>query len=82
MKQLKLTAAELEQLGFTHKEIEGKKFFELPGINSSFIYNPDEIEYVWYHKTVIGEAANWLHLDISQSITLIALLTAFKLRKP
>lgn len=80
MTQLQLTEIELAALGFTKQMVEGKEFFELPGINSSFIYNPDEPLYRWYHKTVIGEAANWIHLNIQGKPTLEILLNIFRLK--
>lgn len=86
MKQLNLTKKELKNIGF--KEYKGKgdetntarTYFKIETINGYFYYNPEEIEYKWYHKTIIGDIANSVHLDIRNTIELYVTLQCFKVK--
>lgn len=91
MKQLKLSQQDLLAIGFTKKEwaeIEptednpygsiAQTTFEIPTINGCFYCNNEEDIYVWYHKTIIGESANFVNLDITHKANLFTVLSVFK----
>lgn len=82
MKQLKLSEDQLKLIGFIKKEITEEESFrtvwEIATINGCFYYNPDEEIYVWYHKTVISNFANFIHLDITNKAELFTVLSAFR----
>jgi hypothetical protein len=84
MTQLQLTPNELELIGFVRKvypadELNSeKKVFEIPCVNGCFYYNPGEMKYKWYHKTVIGEFSNHIHLNIHSKEELYIILGCFK----
>lgn len=89
MKQLKLTEEQLLKIGFSESEYytentegekESKFVFEIKCINVFFYYNPNENVNVWYHKTVIGDIANYINLDIRIVPELYAVLSAFKVK--
>tara|TARA_R110000787_G_scaffold268455_1_gene374946 strand:- start:9 stop:290 length:282 start_codon:yes stop_codon:yes gene_type:complete len=86
MEQLELTKEELDNIGF-------KKFSSIPDadnpkrdvykietLNGYFYYNPSSLlkTYKWYHKTIIGNTANDLHLDITKKPELFVILQSFK----
>lgn len=79
--QLVLSETELSNYGFNKKSEDEKTWYELPGINSAFVYNPSEPVYKWYFKTIIGDAANWVHLDMPDAETLQTVLKVFDLTK-
>ena len=79
--QLHIPIIELKALGFVRDtSSESKLTYKLKGINSDLIYNPEEPQYVWYHRTVLGEASNYLHLDIQDVGELGVLLKILKLK--
>lgn len=89
MKQLKLTEEQLLRIGFleseyytenTEGEKETKFIFEINCLNGCFYYNPNEIVNTWYHKTVIGNIANYINLDIRIIPELYTVLSAFKVK--
>jgi len=86
MRQLKLTNKELLEIGFKkNKSIsdemnEERVFFNIPTLNGHFYYNQNENKYTWYHKTIIGEVANDVHLDISKKPELFTLLSCFNVK--
>jgi len=93
MKQLKLSEEQLLTIGFTKKEYEAtdatedepfgsgsKTLYEIPTINGFFYCNNAEDIYVWYHKTIIGEGANFVSLDITHKASLFIILSAFKVK--
>ena len=86
MEQLELTKEELDNIGF-------KKFSSIPDaynperdvykietLNGYFYYNPSPLinKYKWYHKTIVGDTANDVHLDITSKAELFVILRAFK----
>ena len=92
MKQLKLSEKNLLKIGFVKKEYEAieqaveeygsvaKETYQIPTINGFFIYNCNEEKYVWYHKTIINNGANFALLDITHKATLFTLLSAFRVK--
>ena len=84
MNQLKLTDKELDGIGFKECKSEADKmnpaktYFKIEILNGYFYYNPKEDLYTWYHKTIIGEVANDVHLDITKKPELFILLACFK----
>ena len=84
MNQLKLTKKELLEIGFKKCKSKGDKnngvktYFKIEILNGYFYYNPKEEIYTWYHKTIIGEIANDVHLDISKKPELFTLLACFR----
>ena len=86
MKQLQLTENELLEIGFkkrvskANKMNPSKAFFKIPTVNGCFYFNPNKKVYVWYHKTVIGNTSNYIHLDITSKPELFTLLSCFKVK--
>lgn len=91
MKQLELTPDELFEIGFEKKIIDepdpydstlSKKriIYEIPCLNGCFYYNDMDTEYKWYYKTVIGETANYIHLNIERKTELFLLLLFFRVK--
>lgn len=93
MKQLKLSEEQLLAIGFTKKEIPevepseddefgsvSKTLWEIPTINGCFYCNNADDTYVWYHKTLISESANFVLLDITHKANLFTVLSAFKVK--
>jgi len=91
MKQLELTKNELLIIGFKEKTINESNLydstiskeriiFEIPCINGCFYYNKMETEYKWYHKTIIGNTANYIHLNIEKKEELFLLLLCFRVK--
>ena len=84
MKQLKLSKKELLQIGFKEMKSEAdemndaRTYFKIETINGYFYYNPNEKNYVWYHKTVLGNLTNNVLLDIKKKPELFVLLSCFK----
>ena len=84
MEQLKLTNKELESIKFKAYIIEGdemnldRECFKIETLNGYFYYNPHELVYTWYHKTVIGDVSNHVHLDITKKAELFVLLQCFR----
>ena len=91
MKQLKLSEEQLLAIGFAKKEWASidptedspygsvaKTTWEIPTINGCFYCNNDEETYVWYHKTIIGDGANFINLDITHKANLFTVLSAFR----
>ena len=82
--QLKLTNTELDKIGFKECKSEAdemnpaKTYFKIETINGYFYYNPNESIYTWYHKTIIGDSHNDVHLDIQRRPELFVLLDCFK----
>ena len=87
-KQLGLTEDELLKIGFEKKIYLGDGLnsdsvvYEIETINGCFCYNIEqqefEYDYVWYHKTIIGDGANYIHLDIQKLSHLFILLDCFR----
>jgi hypothetical protein len=86
MTQLNLTIEDLEAIGFVKHiypadELNSEKtVFEIPCLNGCFYYNPGEIKYKWYHKTIIGEFSNHIHLAIYTKEELYTILACFNVR--
>lgn len=86
MEQLKLTKKELKIIGFKKCKSKGDEmnspviFYKIETINGYFYYNPKQDKYTWYHKTVIGDIANEVHLSITQIPVLISILSSFKVK--
>jgi hypothetical protein len=84
MKQLKLSKKELLKIGFKEFTVKAdemnvsKTYFKIETINGYFYYNPEQPIYCWYHKTIIGQTANDVHLDITKKSELFVLLSCFK----
>tara|TARA_R110000787_G_scaffold71230_1_gene158510 strand:+ start:274 stop:549 length:276 start_codon:yes stop_codon:yes gene_type:complete len=84
MKQLELTNDELVSIGFELCISKGdemntpREFFKIETLNSYFYYNPNQEIHKWYHKTIIGDNANNINLDITQRPVLFSILSAFK----
>jgi hypothetical protein len=84
MEQLKLTKEELKSIGFEKCISEADElntettYYKIKTMNGYFYYNPYEKVYTWYHKTIIGDFANDVHLDITQRPVLFSILQAFK----
>jgi len=84
MNQLKLTKSELLEIGFKKCKSEGdemnpaKTYFKLETINGYFYYNPKQDKSTWYHKTILGDVSNHVHLDITKKPELFVLLNCFK----
>ena len=93
MKQLKLSEEQLLAIGFTKREIPevepseddefgsvSKTLWEIPTINGCFYCNNAEDIYVWYHKTLISDGANFVNLDITHKANLFTVLLAFRVK--
>lgn len=86
MAQLKLIKEELIKIGFEEcfsiaDELnENKKYFKINTFNGYFYYNPKDGVYSWYHKTIIGNVSNDLHLNIINKPELFAVLSAFNVK--
>lgn len=84
MEQLSLTKGRLNEIGFTKKTYPANDMnperttYEIETINGCFYYNETDKIYRWYHKTVIGEAANLVHLNIESLPELFMVLTCFR----
>ena len=84
MRQLQLTKSELLEIGFKKCKSEGnemnpaKTYFKLETINGYFYYNPKQDKYTWYHKTILGDVSNHVHLDITKKPELFVLLNCFR----
>lgn len=84
MKQLKLTEQELKSIGFERCDIEAdeispaRTYFKIKTMNGYFYYNYAHEEYNWYHKTIIGDTANYVHLDVNKKPELFVLLKCFR----
>jgi hypothetical protein len=76
MKQLNLSENQLITIGFK----KNKRTFEIEVINGCFYYNPNEEIYKWYHKTMIHNKSNHIHLDIKTIDDLYQVLTIFKVK--
>ena len=92
-KQLKLSEEQLLAIGFVKREVpevapseEGdfgsasKTLWEIPTINGCFYCNNAEDIYVWYHKTLISNSANFVNLDITHKASLFTVLSAFNVK--
>ncbi len=83
MSQLKLSNKELLGIGFKECKSDAdemntaKTYFKIKTINGYFYYNTTEQKYTWYHKTIIGEVANDVLLDITKKPELFVLLRCF-----
>ena len=83
MKQLKLSNKELLEIGFKEYESQAdemntvKIYFKIKTINGYFYYNPKENKYTWYHRTIIGNTSNDVHLNINKKPELLLLLSCF-----
>ena len=93
MKQLKLSEEQLLAIGFVKREIPevvpsedddfgsvSKTLWEIPTINGCFYCNNAEDIYVWYHKTLISNRANFVNLDITHKASLFTVLSAFNVK--
>lgn len=84
--QLILSQKELEDIGFAGKYETGDElndacaWWQFPIINGFIIFNPNKPPYCWYLKIEIGEAANWLHLDIAEILELISLFKLLQIK--
>lgn len=84
MNQLKLKNSELLKIGFEKYKTNSDELnpsrncFKIETLNGYFYYNPDEKDYVWYHKTIIGDVSNYVHLDITERPELFVLLSCFR----
>lgn len=82
--QLTLSEQELSQIGFTKNEWSGDELnsprttYEISTINSCFYYNMKDEKYRWYHKTIIGESTNHVHLSIESISELLLVLSCFR----
>ena len=83
MAQLHLENIELEKIGFV-KHISDKddmnherEYFKIDTINGCFYYNPKQDIYTWYHKTVVGNNANDVLLNITHRAELFTVLSCF-----
>ena len=80
MSQLILNAKQLSEIGFIKRRYKTKTTYEIPCLNGCFYFNVREERYVWYHKTIIGEASNHIHLDITNKPILFLILSAFNVK--
>ena len=84
MQQLKLSIDELLAIGFKKQTTiademnPARYFYEILCVNGCFYCNPDEEQYRWYHKTVIGKYANDNHLNIEKLPELYMILQCFR----
>lgn len=84
--QLMLTQSELEEIGFKGKWHPGDRlndpcaYWQIPVTNGFFIYNPNKPPFVWYLKVEIGDAANFIHLNIERLPELILMLQCFQVK--
>lgn len=84
MIQLKLTRKQLLRIGFTKKtypadEMNSKQTtYEIETINGCFYYNITNDKYRWYHKTIIGNHSNHIHLNIKKLPELFMVLACFQ----
>ena len=84
MKQLKLKNSELFKIGFKKIKTAGDELnpcriiFKIETLNGYFYCNPEEDCYVWYHKTVIGDFSNDIHLDVTSKPELFVTLRCFR----
>tara|TARA_R110000822_G_scaffold74863_1_gene179825 strand:- start:14597 stop:14872 length:276 start_codon:yes stop_codon:yes gene_type:complete len=84
MEQLDLKSNELDSIGFERMICKSdemnpaRDIFKINTINGYFYYNPSQDVYKWYHKTIIGETANDVHLDITKKAELFVILQSFK----
>jgi len=94
MPQLELTTHELEAIGFTghylpaNNENPSRVYYALPVTNGEFIYNKagefkhseDNAPYKWYFKTVLGDACNYISLNIERVEELYMVLSCFRVK--
>lgn len=93
-KQLELSKDELDAIGFTRTyypadENETERVsYTVPVVNGQFIYNysgefkhgENNAPYKWYLKTVIGDAANYIWLNIETVGELYIALSCFRVK--
>lgn len=88
--QLELTAKQLQDIGFigNHSpadENEGARVcYTMSVVNGEFIYNErgeyGDGQYKWYLKTIIGEAANYIWLNVESIEDLYIVLSCFRVK--
>lgn len=82
--QLKLPIEELLAIGFkkqTTIEDElnpARDYYEILCVNGCFYCNPNEEQYRWYQKIVIGKYSNDIHLNIEELPELYMILQCFR----
>lgn len=82
MNQLHLPIITLKNLGFRKKIDGGSVIYKIDCINSQIYFNPEEIDYVWYHQTILGDSSNFAHLDVRTIEDLNNLLRIFRVKTP
>lgn len=76
-KQLTLTKKQLRDIGFKRTRVA---YYEIACLNGVFYCNCNQPIYKWYQKIIIGELANFIHLDISSLPQLFSLLQSFRIK--
>lgn len=82
--QLKLQHDTLISIGFDKKttvadeDNPSRDFYEIPCVNGFFYYNPNEEQYKWYQKVVIGDYSNHILLNIEELEELYIILQCFR----
>ena len=82
--QLKLENKQVQEIGFTKKVYpangrnDERTTFEIGTTNGCFYYNVSDEKYRWYHKTIISEGFNHVHLNIEKLPELFMVLACFK----
>jgi hypothetical protein len=77
---LRLNTKDLIKLGFMKKQGEDGEYWAKNSLNSDFIYNPKESIYVWYYRTTINNACNWMHLKITTKKELLKLFKTLQVK--
>ena len=78
MKHLHLPLVELIKIGFKDDFSNNRLIMKIETINGYFYYNSLNTNYVWYHKTIIGEVANDIELKITTEKELETILNVFR----
>jgi len=85
MEQLKLSSKQLKEIGFKPLKIKGddlnkdRVIYKINCLNGYIYCNQGETLYRWYHKTILGELSNNVHLDIVNLQSLYIFLSYFKI---
>jgi hypothetical protein len=93
-KQLDLSLPELDAIGFTGIYLPAddnepaRTYYSIPVTNGEFVYNKsgefrhseDNAPYKWYLKTTVGDAVNYIWLDIGRVEELYIVLSCFRVK--
>lgn len=76
--QLHLPIPLLIELGFKQKLTKVNVVYELTTLNGFIYYNPMELDYTWYYKTILEKASNHILLNLQFLWELKVLIKVFR----